>query len=145
MTEQEAVVTRIEGRFAWLDIDGAGDCASCSQRHGCGERAKRKQQRVVNTAGVRVGQRVIVGVPEGAVLRATLWSYLLPLAVALLGAASGLTLAGDAGAAFGTLMGLLGGWGALRLIDRRMRPDGEPMVALRIKDVVVQLHGNALK
>ena len=76
-------------------------------------------------------------------LRATLWSYGLPLMLMLLGAASGLTLAGDAGAAAGTVVGLLLSLVALRFVDRCAGQAREPLVSMRIKDVVVQLHRNA--
>ncbi len=142
MTEHEAVVMRLDGDHAWLDVNVASGCSSCAQG-GCGGRAKRPPQRVRNTVGARVGQRVIVSVPEGAVLRATLWSYGLPLMLMLLGAASGLTLAGDAGAAAGTVVGLLLSLVALRFVDRCAGQAREPLVSMRIKDVVVQLHRNA--
>ena len=76
-------------------------------------------------------------------LRATLWSYGLPLMLMLLGAASGLTLAGDAGAVSGTVAGLLLSLVALRFVDRSAGQAREPLVSMRIKDVVVQLHRNA--
>ncbi|MBK9956921.1 MAG: SoxR reducing system RseC family protein [Rhodocyclaceae bacterium] len=142
MTEHEAVVMRLDGDHAWLDVAVASGCSSCTQG-GCAGRAKRRPQRVRNTVGARVGQRVIVSVPEGAVLRATLWSYGLPLMLMLLGAASGLTLAGDAGAVAGTVAGLLLSLVALRFVDRSAGQAREPLVSMRIKDVVVQLHRNA--
>ncbi len=141
MTEHEAVVMRLEGDHAWLDVNAASGCSTCTQG-GCAGRARRPLQRVRNTIGARVGQSVIVSVPEGAVLRATLWSYGLPLMLMLLGAASGLTLAGDAGAAAGTVAGLLSSVVALRFVDRRAGRAREPLVSMRLKSVVVQLHGN---
>jgi sigma-E factor negative regulatory protein RseC len=143
MTEHEAVVTRLDGDYAWLDVHVASGCSNCTQS-ACAERAQRGPQRVRNTVGARVGQQVIVSVPEGAVLKATFWSYVLPLALMLLGAASGLTLAGDAGAVAGMALGLVAALAALRRVELRARDGREPMVSMQIKDsVVVQLHRDA--
>lgn len=142
MTEHDAVVTRLDGSHAWLDVSDDGGCASCSQSGGCGKRAQRKHQRVLNDIGARVGQRVVVSVRTGTVLRAALWSYMVPLALMLVGAASGLTLAGDPGAAAGTVLGLVAALAVLRMVDARFGDAREPLASMRIKDVVVQLQGN---
>lgn len=141
--EHDAVVTRVAGSYAWLDVNDDGGCSSCSQNEGCGKRAKRKPQRVRNAVGARVGQRVILSVPQGAVLKATLWTYALPLLFMLVGAASGLTFAGDPGAAVGAVAGLIVALGILRWAEARLSDAGELLVSMRIKDVVVQLHRNA--
>ena len=142
-TEHDAVVTRVDGNYAWLDVQDDSGCASCSQSDTCGKRAKREPQRVRNDIGARVGQRVILSVPQGAVLKATLWTYMLPLALVLVGAASGLTFAGDPGAAVGAVAGLIVALGILRWAEARLSDAGELLVSMRIKDVVVQLHRNA--
>lgn len=142
-TEYDAVVTRVDGNYAWLDVQDDSGCASCSQSDTCGKRAKREPQRVRNDIGARVGQRVILSVPQGAVLKATLWTYMLPLALVLVGAASGLTLAGDPGAVAGAVAGFVAALGVLRWVEPQFRAGREPLVAMRIKEVVVQLHRNA--
>lgn len=141
-TEHDAVVTRVDGNYAWLDVNDDGGCSSCSQSEGCGKRAKRGPQRVRNDIGARVGQRVILSVPRGVLLKATLWTYMLPLALVLVGAASGLTLAGDPGAVAGAVTGFMVALGVLRWVEPQ-RHGGEPLVSMRIKEIVVQLHRNA--
>lgn len=136
MTESDAVVVRIEGDYAWVDI--RSNCSSCSSA-GCGLGSSRRMasQRVRNDIGARVGDPVTLAVPEGAVLRAALFCYLLPVALALAGGASGMAMAGEAGSVVGALLGLAGGWSALRVFDRR-----EPELRMTIKNAVVQLQRN---
>jgi sigma-E factor negative regulatory protein RseC len=137
MIESEAVVIGVEGNYALLEITGAAGCGSCEKAAGCGlgDGSSRRRQRVRNAVGVRVGDTVILGAPEGAVLKAALRAYILPLGLALIGVASGLTLAGDRVAVLGGLAGLAAGWFALRGAG-----SGEPLVNMRIKPAVIQLH-----
>lgn len=134
MTESEATVVRVDGDQLWLGVDNG--CSGCDKISSCGA-GEGRVQRVRNTIGARIGDRVVVTVPDGAVLRAALYSYLVPLLLALVGAAAGTSLGGDRGAVGGTLVGLAGGWLALRLVERR-----EPLVQLRLKANVVLFHRN---
>lgn len=142
MTESEAIVVSIEGEHAWLDIAAGGGCGSCEKVAGCGsgDGAGRRRQRVLNTVGARVGDTVILGVPDGAVLKATLWAYMIPLTLALIGVASGLTLGGEALGALGAVGGLAIGWFALRGTERRYSGSREPLLTMHVKPAVVQLH-----
>ena len=142
MSDSEAVVARVEGEDAWLDVCRPADCENCNSADGCGLGRSKRLQRVRNTIGARVGDTVIVSVPDGAVLKAAFFSYLLPLAAALLGATIGMKLAGESGALVGVLMGLVLGMAALRAAGSRLAAGGEPILAMRIKPVVVQLHRN---
>lgn len=144
MTESEAIVVRLEGGDAWVEVKGSANCGSCERVGGCGAGETRAQlQRVPNSAGARVGDSVVLRVPSGAILKAALWSYLLPLALALVGAASGLTLGGDALSVLGTLGGLAIGWLVLRRANGRLLASAEPLLTMGIKSSrihAVQLH-----
>jgi sigma-E factor negative regulatory protein RseC len=137
MTESEAVVVRLDGDDVWLEIRDA--CSSCGGSAGCGlgDGKGRRPQRLRNTIGARVGDTVVLAVPEGAVLRAVFYCYLLPLLVALAGAASGMIFGGEPGAMLGAVVGLAGGWLVMRRAGRR-----EPAPAMRLKAAVVHLHRN---
>lgn len=142
MTETEALVVGVEGDHALLEVTGAAGCGSCEKAAGCGLGDKRapRRQRVRNDAGARVGDTVVLGVPEGAVLKAALRAYIFPLALSLVGVSSGLTLGGDALAAVGGLAGLGAGWLVMRKTGRAA--SGEPLLTMRVKHAVVQLHRN---
>lgn len=134
MTESEATVIRVDGDHLWLGVDNG--CSGCDKISSCGA-GDGRLQRVRNTIGARIGDRVVVTVPDGAVLKAALYSYLVPLLLALTGAAAGTSLDGDRGAVGGALVGLAAGWLALRLASRR-----EPLVQLRLEANVVHFHRN---
>ena len=142
MIDSEAVVARLEGEHAWLELCRPSACGSCGSAEACATGRNKRLQRVRNTVGARVGDTVVVTVAEGAVLRAAVWSYLMPLALALLGAAVGAAGYDDVGALIGVAVGLAAGVVALRGIGARLEAGREPLLALRIKPAVVQLHGN---
>lgn len=142
MNRSEAVVARVEGEYAWLEVCKPEDCASCGSSGGCGVGASKRLLQVRNTMGARVGDRLLIAVPDGAVFKAAALAYLVPLAAGLAGAAAGSALAGDAGALAGLIVGLVGGWLGLKRADRRIDSSREPMVDMQIKPQVVQLHRN---
>lgn len=144
MTESEGIVARVDGEHVWLDVSGATGCGGCEKGGGCGlggDSRGRRLRRVRNTAGARIGDTVVLSVPDGAVLKAALWSYLAPLALAITGAASGLTFFGGDGAAVaGAVAGLAAGGLVLKLAGNRLARGREPLLAMRVKPAVVQLH-----
>jgi sigma-E factor negative regulatory protein RseC len=137
VTESDAVVTRLDGDYAWVDLQSG--CSTCGESGGCGlsDGKGRRQQRLINGIGARVGDHVILSVPDGAVLRAAFYCYLLPLAILLALAAGGMAIANETGAILGALSGLVLGWSAMRMAGRR-----EPLPSMRLKHAVVQLHRN---
>ncbi|TVQ92631.1 MAG: Fis family transcriptional regulator [Chromatiaceae bacterium] len=140
MIEQHAVVLSLSAGLvpgdpglAEVEVQRQTSCGSCSAQTGCGvslldRLLGRRPQRllVVNGAGVRVGETVVIGVPEGALLKAAVAAYLGPLAGLFAGAllvegwfgsaAQGLTLVG---AAAGFILALLG----LQRYSRRLASD----------------------
>lgn len=135
MTESDAIVTGLDGEYAWVDIDAA--CTSCSDSGGCGlsDGKGRKRQRVRNDIGARIGERVVVGVPDGVVLRAALYCYVLPVVMALALGAVGMNIAGEIGAILGVLGGLAIGWLGMRSVGQR-----EPLPTMQLKHAVLHLH-----
>lgn len=141
MTESEALVVRLEGDYAWLEVMGeGGGCSACHKAGSCGAGDGRGRiQRFPNTIGARVGDHVVVRVADGTVFKSVLWAYLVPIVLVLAAAAVGMAAAGDAGAVAGALAGLGGGWLALRRADRRLTESRESLLSLQIKPVVVEL------
>lgn len=146
MSECEGRVARLEGDFAVVEVTSSpAACVKCGDNSSCGKAGTGpRQYSVPNTAGVRVGDRVVVAVPEGAVLKAAVLSYLLPLAFVLAGAAAGTAWGGDGlPAVGGAVCGLLAGLAALRMTNAIMARRREPWLSLRVQRRVVHFEKEA--
>lgn len=127
MIEEYARVVRVDGDYAWVETDRRGSCGSCSSQGGCGSatfsklfNAKPLQVRAENRAGARVGDAVVVGLQDSALVRSSLVVYLLPLFFMLAGAMGAQALAGGEGiVALGGIAGLAAGFGAVAFLSRR--------------------------
>lgn len=117
--DQEAIVARVEGDHAYVEVGGTGaGCGRCHEAGGCQSgilgqlfRSRPRQYRIANPIGAVPGEWVIVRVADGATLRAVLLTYALPVLFLLLGAAAGSVLGGEGAnndftTALGALLGL---------------------------------------
>ncbi len=129
MIESPARITRTEGDTAWVVSAAPSSCGACGGK-GCGSSTfarilhpKEPEYRVDNQFGAQPGEAVVVGLPDGALFKAALVSYLIPLLLLLLVAAIGQQLAGELGAVFGGLLGLvLAGWNLRRNRTAAIQP-----------------------
>jgi sigma-E factor negative regulatory protein RseC len=116
----DAVVSTLEGDLAVLDVKPMTGCGRCLEPGGCGGGLSIgstcvRQYRVVNGIGAKPGDRVVVRIADGVILRAAWQAYGVPGLLAILGAALGYGLAGGEGAAvIGAACGLAVGIVALR-------------------------------
>jgi sigma-E factor negative regulatory protein RseC len=113
MIETPARITRLDGANAWVVSAAPSSCGACGGK-GCGSslfarvlHPDEPEYRVDNPIGAQVGESVVVGLPDGALLRAAVSGYLVPLLLLLAGAALGQQFAGELGAIAGGLVGLL--------------------------------------
>ena len=129
MTHCDAVVVAVAGREVWVEVpERAPNCGSCKTADACqtgllGLSAGPRRYRLENRIGARVGDHVQLTVADGTVWRASLLSYVLPLLLAIGGAAIGQFAAGDVGAVTGMLAGLGFGLVLLRRNEIRARSD----------------------
>lgn len=143
--DSTAIVTTIEGENALVEVQPAvSGCGRCDEAGGCGSgllnqalRPKRRLiYRVTNRIGAQVGDSVTISVPDGAVLRAALLAYILPVLLLIAGTAVGTAIsASDVVALLGAGVGLMLGLWILRLAQCRLAVVGEPLLAMRIKQV----------
>lgn len=130
MVEGFARVVALEGDIAWLEIEPSSACGSCGARAGCGVPRRLKGRSVQrfalpNDFEGRLGERIVVGIPQKALLRASAIAYLLPL-IAMIGAAvlAGWLGYGDGGAALAALGGLAGGFVLAHSRARQLSDEG---------------------
>ena len=96
MIEQQGLIVAVSGGTASVRLGGKSACTACNAGKGCGagifgRLLKRKPVvlELKNGPGARVGQSVMVGLPETLFLRLVFKFYLFPLLAGLAGAASG--------------------------------------------------------
>ena len=100
MIEETATVIRCEGKFAWVEAQRQTTCGNCTANKGCGTSVLAKvvgkkvsQMRVINHVHAQVGDNVIVGMNEAALLKGSVAVYLFPLLFMLLFAVTGNVIA----------------------------------------------------
>ena len=93
MIEERARVIAVENDQLLLEAETSSACTACSARQGCGTSVLSKWVgrrftcfQATNTVGARVGDEVVVGLAEEAMLKGSVLVYLLPL-LGLIGAA----------------------------------------------------------
>ncbi|MBB4304379.1 sigma-E factor negative regulatory protein RseC [Rhodobium orientis] len=120
--EAAARVVSRDGRYVVLETDRTAGCASCAAKSGCGTAAlgsvlggKASRLRMINDVDARVGDRVVLVLPENALLRAAIVAYMLPLLAMIVAAATAAGFgAGDLGAGLAAAVGLGAGLLAAR-------------------------------
>jgi sigma-E factor negative regulatory protein RseC len=113
-------VLEVEGDWAWVACRRQVECARCAEGRGCGGGVLsrllgdrlHKIRAATGSVDVSPGDLVLIGLGEDVVLRAAAIVYLVPLLLALAGAAAATVLTGGgdfaalAGAALGLVLGL---------------------------------------
>ena len=104
MIEETATVVERSDGFAWVETQRGSTCSACSANKGCGTGAlsrvlgqRTARMRVLNPIDAQIGDRVVVGMQEAALLRGSLAVYLAPLLAMLMLAMVGHGLAGQWG------------------------------------------------
>jgi sigma-E factor negative regulatory protein RseC len=141
-----ARVVSVEDGLAWLEPEQTTSCGHCASSASCGTGQREAAgigtvanrlaarrftlENLEGAAALQVGERVVIGVGEGALLGAALTAYGLPLLTALVGGSIGQGLYGeDAAAMLGMVGGLAFGLFIARLLARRLAARGN--LALR--------------
>jgi len=133
MLEQQATVVAVDGDDVVVHADAVtGGCSSChvgsTGRCGSGTLARLFQRRppaplrLPNSIAAVVGDRVVLGIDEQALLYGALQLYLLPLLTLFGGAVVGdllLPLRSEIGAVLGAITGLIFGLQGIRYWQQR--------------------------
>jgi len=91
MIEEQAIVSGLDGELAIIRMQRQSACSQCELNKGCGTGAigrllghRSKPLAIRNDYDLKTGDRVLLGLPDRAFLKASLLIYGLPL-VALIG------------------------------------------------------------
>jgi sigma-E factor negative regulatory protein RseC len=134
MVEGIAHVVGVEGDQIWLEPEQTGTCGGCSSASACGakgigtvaNRLEARRFKIANPAGLMMGERVVIGIRENTLVRASLTAYAIPLA-SMLG--SGILAQWAEGRDGVTMLAMLGGLAIglllMRMSASRMSQRGE--------------------
>ncbi len=147
MIEESATVVAVDGNFAWVESERASSCDGCAANKGCGTATlqkvmgqKRTQLKAINRAEAQVGERVVIGLQEQALLKGSLYAYILPLLLLFvfafifeqLFASEGITILAGLG-------GLLLGFVLLKYLSKQLAEDE------RFQAVILRCENEAVK
>lgn len=113
------VLSHLDG-VSFVETTEHNGCGACGHQDSCGISGlgrffSRKRPPIAIACGdTRPGQEITVAVAEAELLKVGLWAYLLPVTLAVVGAAAASSL-GDAAAAAGAAVGLSLGLATARL------------------------------
>jgi sigma-E factor negative regulatory protein RseC len=101
MLEESVVVTAREGEFARVETRRSTACGGCAAKSACGTSVlakvwgnRRASLRVLNPIDAGPGEKVIIGLEESTLTRASFVFYLVPLLSLILAAILGREFAG---------------------------------------------------
>ncbi len=87
MIEQTAIVLAVADGSALVEVRRASGCAACQVGEHCGtaavaklfDKAGHTRLRLADPIGLAPGDRILIGIPDPVLIRASLTAYLLPL------------------------------------------------------------------
>lgn len=152
MIEESAQVVRVDDSGVWVETRRRSTCSGCVAENACGTAVlskvlgtRRTQIRVLADMPLAVGDGVVIGIGEQALVRGSLAVYAVPLLLLLLGAVLGRLGAGsglwDNAEAASLVLGL-GGLAAgllwLKRFTRHIQDDRDyqPVVLRRLATAV---------
>lgn len=129
-----ALVVKIDGKTAWLVPEQGSSCGSCASASACGSkgigstasRLENRRFRIDNDANLAVGERVVFGIRENILLKASITAYAIPLATLLLaGSLAQWKFGSDLITMAAMIVGLVVGLGISRVEARRLHTRGD--------------------
>ena len=121
LIEETGTVVSIHGDMANVETQRRSACGRCSAADGtCGTSLiaryfgnRRLLLKAYNAIGAEPGDRVVIGLPDGTLLEAAFFAYLVPLLGMIGGAMAGAGIAGMVSPAYEQPISILGGFGGL--------------------------------
>ncbi|MDQ7073907.1 MAG: SoxR reducing system RseC family protein [Gammaproteobacteria bacterium] len=146
MIEEQACISELDGDYAWVEVERRSACGSCAVSGGCGTSVlanvlgrRMSRIKVLNSISAGLGDSVVVGIPDAALIQGSLAVYAAPLLSMLLFAILGEQLIEEPqwveiGSIFGGLLGLGLGFFWLRYYTRRIskNPHHQPVILRKV-------------
>ena len=91
MATEQGIVIKADSSAAWVKTIKSGDCAGCSARGSCHASGNSDEMEVeaINSAGAKVGDRIVLSFETSSLLKATFLLYVFPILLLIIGAAIG--------------------------------------------------------
>jgi sigma-E factor negative regulatory protein RseC len=129
MIEETGLIVEVDDQYAWVEAASSNSCSHCAANQACGTASLQKwfkrrpnRLRVINHQHIKPGERVVIGIPEQALVKGSFMIYMLPLLFLIGGAFFGSYLDNllswghkDAASMF---FGLLGLFGSFRFLQK---------------------------
>lgn len=94
MIEEEAVVSRVKNYQVWVKTLKSSSCGKCTQSSGCStslleKYIPKREIPVDSELSLAAGDKVMVGIDEGTLIKGSLLLYIVPLFALFAGAGAG--------------------------------------------------------
>jgi sigma-E factor negative regulatory protein RseC len=92
---EEGVVIKIDSTAAWVKTTQTSACKGCSARGSCNSMGNDKEREVkaINTAGAKVGDRIVLDLETASLLKVSFLLYVFPILCMIVGAFIGQQIA----------------------------------------------------
>jgi sigma-E factor negative regulatory protein RseC len=95
LATEQGIVLRTDSETAWVKTVRSSACEGCTAKGSCHSMGggNEVEVKVLNTAGAKVGDRIILSFETAPLLKATFLIYVFPIILLIVGAALGQMLA----------------------------------------------------
>jgi sigma-E factor negative regulatory protein RseC len=91
MATERGIVVRTAPGTAWVKTSRTSACEGCSEHGSChmSEDGREMEVEAVDTVGAKVGDRILIGIETGKLLKVSFMLYIFPVLLMLAGAVVG--------------------------------------------------------
>jgi sigma-E factor negative regulatory protein RseC len=94
LASEQGIVLRTDSGSAWVKTTRSSACKGCTSRDSCHTMdGKEMEVKALNPAGAGVGDRIVLNIENGSLLKATFLIYVFPILFLVAGAVIGQLLA----------------------------------------------------
>ena len=98
MATEHGIVIKTGTQTAWVKTTRSSACKSCSARKGCTSSGGSEMEvEAINSANARVGDRIVLQMETGSLLKASFLLYIFPILCLLVGAVGAEAMASSLG------------------------------------------------